>query len=449
MTWRAWVLAALLLSAAPSAAHAQIFLASRPDPPFAIGPLFVRASVTPAMGPVVVDIQFSLDVPPKQSVAAVEQDLALLWPSAVIGDPALGPPDPELEREVAGHGFTVVESGRLALRARNLYARREDGRSASEPVPGGAPYVTYVREGGALGLSSPATWIRLPWDPRYVNRVYMMGLRLPTRGLVKDKPATWLEHTLWGARHRLSLSFHEIRHRAVFPIYLQQRDRVVRLGDEPAQLIVNFAEAGRLKIDEMFPQTARRALSETLESTDTISMFLDRGEGITPQVLTVQFGYFTGLQSWAPILIPALFFVLGNVAGVLIRNVAERLSKRWSGKVLFARAAATPPARHEGVVLEPATLARVVPGVTTYDEVLALCGHDVEEHSRLATPDRKTLIYRGRRLVPDRRRLLAWLATIHHWNLEQHEVEIELERGVVHDVQARVLRSRVNAIPPA
>jgi hypothetical protein len=98
------------------------------------------------------------------------------------------------------------------------------------------------------------------------------------------------------------------------------------------------------------------------------------------------------------------------------------------------------------VVLERATLERLVPGVTTYDEVLRLCGHDVEEQVRLTAPDRRTLTYRGRRLVPDRRRLLAWLATVHHWDLEQHEVEIELDRDVIRDVQARILRSRVDSI---
>jgi hypothetical protein len=377
----------------------------------------------------------------------VEQDLARIWPGAVVGDPALGAPDADLEKEAAARGLTVVDSGRVALRARNLYARREEGRSASEPIPGGAPFVTFVREGGALGLSSPATWIRLPWDPRFVNRVYMMGLRFPTRGLLKDKPGTWVERTFWGPRHRLSLSFHEIRHRAVFPLYLRLRDRVVRLADEPAQIIVNFPEADRLKIDEMYPQSARRQLSETLESTETISLFLDRTDGITPQVLTVQFGYFTGLQSWAPILIPALFFVLGNVAAVLVRNVAERLSKRWAGRVLVARAAAPAPVREQGVILDRETLGRVVPGVTTYEEVLRLCGRDAEEQSRLASPERRTLTYRGRRYVPDRRPRFAWLATVDHWDLEQHEVEIELDRDVVHDVQARVRRSRVSAPP--
>jgi hypothetical protein len=37
---------------------------------------------------------------------------------------------------------------------------------------------------------------------------------------------------------------------------------------------------------------------------------------------------------------------------------------------------------------------------------------------------------------------------VHHWDLEQHEVQIDLERDVVHDVQFRVLRSRVNTVSP-
>jgi hypothetical protein len=444
MTRRAWVLAALLSLAAPGTAHAQLFLASRPDPQFAIGPLFVQAWVTPALGDVVVDVLFSVDVPPTRSGADVEQDLFLLWPSAVVPDPAAGAADPALERYLADRGFSVIDAGRVTLAARNLY-RAEAG---AEPIAGGAPFATFVRDVGPLGLSSPATWVRIPWNPRFANRVYQIELRLVTRGLVKSKPGTWLEQTLWGRRHRLSLSFHEVRHRAVYPMYFQHRDRVVRLGDDPAQLIVNFADADHLKVDEMSPQSARRQLSETLDSTDTISLFLDRSEGITPQVLSVQFGYFTGLQSWAPVLIPTLFFVLGNVAGVLVRNVAERLSKRWTGRVLFWRSRDHPQVRQQGAVLDPATLQQIVPGVTTRDEVLRLCGPDVEEQSRLMGPARRRLVYRGRRVVPQRRRAFGWLATVDHWDVEQHEVDIELEGDVVRDVQARVTRSRLSAPEP-
>ena len=447
MTTRAWGLAALLCLAAPAAAHAQIFIATRPDPAFAIGPLFVQASVTPALGPIVVEVLFSVDVAPTKSAADVEQDLFLLWPSAVVADRAAGPPEPALEKYLAARGLDVIDSGRLSLSTRNLY-RASRAATPDEPIAGGAPFATFVRDNGALGLSAPATWVRIPWHPRFANKVYLIALRMTTRGLVKDKPATWVEKTFWGLRHRLTLSFNEIRHQAVFPMYFQHRDRVIRLSDEPAQLIINFADADRLKIDEMSPQSARRQLSETLDSTDTISLFLDRSEGITPQVLSVQFGYFTGLQSWAPVLIPVLFFVLGNVAGVLVRNVAERLSKRWTGRVLFWRAADPPQVRQQGPVLAPETLARIAPGVTTYEQVLALCGPDVEEQSRLTTPERRRLVYRGRRVVPQRRRAFGWLATVAHWDVEQHEVDIELERDVVRDVQARVTRSRLNAPAP-
>jgi hypothetical protein len=446
MTIRAWVLAALLTLVAPVSAHAQLFVASRPDPAFAIGPLFIRATVTPALGPITVDILFSVDVPPAKSGADIEQDLFLLWPGAVVPDPALGPADPALEKDITRRGFTVIDGGRTGLAARNLY--RSGQENAAEPVAGGAPFVTFVRESGALGLSSPATWVRIPWNPKLANRVYLMDLRLTTRGLIRDKPATWVERTFWGPRHRVSLSFHETRHRALFPMYFQSRDRVIRLGDDPAQIILDFADADHLKIDEMSPQSARRQLSETLESTDTVSLFLDRSDGITPQVLSVQFGYFTGLQSWAPVLIPTLFFVLGNVAGVLVRNLAERFSKRWMGRVLLARTRDEPQAKQQGTVLDQATLERIVPGTTTYDEVLRLCGSDVEEHSRLASPERRRLVYRGRRVVPRRRRAFGWLATVAHWDAEQHEVEIELERDVVSDVQARVTRSRLNAPEP-
>lgn len=445
MIGRAWVLAGLLSLAAPDVTQAQLFLASKPDPRFAIGPLFVQASITPGLGNIPVDVLFSVDVPANRSGADIEQDLFLLWPSAVVPDPAVGRPEPALERYLADRGFSVIDSGRLHLAARNLY--RTEARAGPEPIAGGAPFATFVRDVGPLGLSSPATWVRIPWNPRFANKVYLIEMRLTTRGLVKDKPGTWVERTLWGPRHRLALSFNETRHRAVFPLYFQLRDRVIRLGDDPAQLILNFADADHLKIDEMSPQSARRQLSETLESTDTVSLFLDRSEGITPQVLSVQFGYFTGLQSWAPVLIPTLFFVLGNVAGVLVRNVAERLSKRWTGRVLFWRSGGQ-PVRQQGTVLDPATLQQIVPGVTTAEEVRRLCGPDAEEQSRLTAPERRQLVYRGRRVVPRRRRALGWLATVAHWDVERHEVDIELERDVVRDVQARVTRSRLN-VPEA
>jgi len=52
----AQVLLAVVVASAPATAGAQVFLATRPNPEFEIGPLFIRASVGPALDPVTVDV---------------------------------------------------------------------------------------------------------------------------------------------------------------------------------------------------------------------------------------------------------------------------------------------------------------------------------------------------------------------------------------------------------
>jgi hypothetical protein len=260
--------------------------------------------------------------------------------------------------------------------------------------------------------------------------------------LVKPKPATWVENVFWGHRSTISLSFNDVRGRALFPLYLENRDRVVRLADEPSQLLVNFTDAEHLKIQDVFPGTATRRLSEVLESTQVVSAFLERAQGATPQVLTVQFGYFTGWQSWAPVLFAALFFVLGNLAGPLLTMLARRVGDKLSGRIHISPRRA-PAERQTGTVLSRETLAGLAPGATTYDEVIRLCGADHEEHEQPLAPDRRVLVYRGRKVVPQRRRRFGWLATVSRWDVEHHEVEVTLERDVVQDVQARVRRTRL------
>jgi len=65
------LLALLLLCAMPHSAHAQVFIASHPQPEFTIGPLFVSASVgkentgqVPA--PLTVTVSWSLALPPQR-----------------------------------------------------------------------------------------------------------------------------------------------------------------------------------------------------------------------------------------------------------------------------------------------------------------------------------------------------------------------------------------------
>lgn len=432
---------ALLVGGAPAPGHAQLFLASRPHPEFMIGPLFVRAGVTPALGPVTVDVLWSLAIPVAKSAAELEQDLYLLWPGAVTGDPSAGPPDPALARYVEARGFTAVAEGRLPLFARGLY--QMGSALPPEPVGGGAPFVTFLRAGGALGLTSPATYIRIPWTPKMANRAWLMDLRLTVSGLIKPRKASWIEDAFWGQRHVISISFHDVRTRVMFPMYFEHRDRVVRLADDPSQLLINFGDADHLKIHEVVPPSSSRRMSESLEATEVVSLFLDRSGGITPQVLQVQFGYFRGLQAWSPILIPMLFFILGNAAGPLVARLVRRVGRTMAARIQVGRRGATTSGRESGVVLSRDTLRLITPGETTYEEVIRLCGPDAEERQELGSVPRRALVFRGRRVVPHRHRSFGWLAMVSHWDVEHHEVEIEFENDRVRDVQARVRRSRL------
>lgn len=436
------LLASALALAVPATAPAQVFLASQSHPPFTIGPLFVRATVTPRLGPVDVDILWSLVMPSDRSAADLEQDLFLLWPGDVAGNHGLGQPDPALSRYVEERGFTAIDAGRLPLFAQKLFQMEGDGEL--EPIRGGAPYVTFVRLGGPLGLTAPATYIRIPWTPHLANRTRLMNLRFAAPTLVKPRQASWLENAFWGQRYLVALSFSDVRPRGLFPMYFEHRDRVVRLAEDPSQLMLNFADADHVKIDQVSPPSSSRKLSETRESTEVVSLFLDRSEGITPQVLTVQFGYFSGWRSWAPVLIPFVFFVLGNLAAPLLRVAGERVGRTLSSRFQLARPSTASAAQDTGVVLPRETLKRIVPGETTADEVLRLCGPEAEVHEDLAAPEHRTLVYRGRHVVPQRRPIIGWLARVSRWDVEHHEVEIRLERSVVRDVQARVRRARLS-----
>src|SRR5215468_6899083 len=77
----ACLLGTLLIGPPPSAA--QVFLASKPEPAFSVGSLFIAATITKALGAIPIDVQWSIVPPPKQGAADIAQDLYLLWPDAV------------------------------------------------------------------------------------------------------------------------------------------------------------------------------------------------------------------------------------------------------------------------------------------------------------------------------------------------------------------------------
>jgi hypothetical protein len=442
---RAWAvvvasaLIALLLGVWPGAAHAQLFFASRPQPGFTIGPLMIRAAVAGGDGPVPLSVLWSVDT---AGIPAAEtaQDLYLLWPGEARPSTA-GPPDPALARYVTERGFAVVGEGRLTLSAQALA-----GGSAPEPVPGGAPFVVFVQEGGdARGLSPPATLVRLPWTERTADPRWLMDLQIESHGLVKPKAATWVERLFLGRRYLATVSFNEVRERPLFPMYLHHRDRVVRLSDAPAELAMSFAYSDRLKIDQVFPPTSIRRLSETQVQTEVVSVFLDSGDGVAPQYLAVEFGYFSRTQAWAIVLVPALFFVLGHAIGPVLGRAALRVGDTVAARVRLTGWRGGLRQRESGIIVPRETLARLQPGRTTREDLVRLCGPPTEELEQLPERDARTLVYRGRRVAPAARRVFGWFATVAHWEVERHEVRVRLVNDVVTDVQAETRYSRHGA----
>ena len=128
-------------------------------------------------------------------------------------------------------------------------------------------------------------------------------------------------------------AFHEVRDRPLFPMYFAHRDRVVRLADAPAELVVQFPQSDRLKIDDVYPPTAIRRLSETLETTEVVSLFLDRSDGVSPQQLAVQFGYFSRTQTALLVAAPLLIFALGQAMGPLLGRGLLRVIDVVSARV--------------------------------------------------------------------------------------------------------------------
>jgi hypothetical protein len=438
----AWLLPVAALVLTPASAGAQLFVSARPDPPFTIGPLMIRATVREGPGPVPVVVAFSLQQAPDQKSGDPAQDLFLLWPGEVVNALPDQKPDAALARYVTDQGFDVVSEGRVGLAARNL---SDDGRLETQAA--GAPFVTFVQT-GALGLSPPATFIRIPWTPRLIDRRWLIELTMDATGLIKPQKVGWAERLVRGLHYRVAIGFHEVRDRPLFPMYFAHRDRVVHLADAPAELVVQFPQSDRLKIDDVFPPTSIRRLSETLESTEIVSLFLDRSDGLTPQQLAVQFGYFSRTQTALLVAAPIVLLALGQAIGPLLGRGLARVLGVAAARVQLGGWRPGGRKREQGVILPREVLERIAPGKTTEDEVLRLCGTEVERQERLQDSGRTTLIYRGRRLVPEARRILGWFTTVRHWGVERHEVRIELEAGLVRDVQAEVRRYRLGPEEP-
>lgn len=439
--------ALLLLSAVPGRAHAQVFIASHPQPEFSIGPLFVSASVgeqnlVQSPSSLTVSVSWSLTLAPHRRAADIAQDLYLLWPGEVVGTAGAAGADPPLLRQVEALGFKVKQHGGLRLSAR---ARTEMGTSAGLRRLGEAPFVAFARESGPAAGARGATYIRIPWVAELASLDWLVRLELPLKEVIVPRRVSWMEDTFWGRRYLITLGFGDVGYVSLYPLYFGARDRIVPLARDFSMLLINFADADHLKVDEVVPPSASRQMSETRSNTEAFRLPLLASEGLAPQVLKVQFAYFAGRLAWRPILISALFLGLGNLTGPLVGALARRLGRTLRARVHVGRGEA--PGRERGAIPSEETLRQIRPGETSYEDVLRLCGPHAEEQARLPAGETRALLYRGQRVVPHRRRSFGWFATVGHWDVEDHEVQIDFERDRVRDVQARVRRARLTEQP--
>ncbi len=427
------------LVVSPWAAHGQAFLASRPHPEFTIGPLFVVATLSNAQT-FATPIRVSWTVVPAAGRTLERgDDLYLLWPGAISSRLPGGPPAPDLARAIEGPGVNITASGRLPLSARS--ASDLGTRTPAAPVGEGAPFVTFFRQSGPAGRASFGSYIRIPWSPKLADSEQLMILEFSAHKLVRHHRRPWIEDLFFGRRYDVALGFNNVRSLALFPLYFRQRDHLVHLADDVAQLLISFQQADSLQLDEISPSTASHQPSEAARNTEVVSLVIDRSESLNPQLVRVRFGYFSGFLAAIPVVVTLGFFALGHLSGPLLTALAQKVRVLLATK-LHVEGRRAEAGRTRGVVLSRAVLDRIRPGESTYEAVVRLCGPHGEQHESLTAPERRTLVYRGRRMVPHRRRTFGWVATVSHWDVENHEVVIEFEHDRVRDVQAGVRRVR-------
>src|SRR5262249_3002875 len=155
---------------------------------------------------------------------------------------------------------------------------------------------------------------------------------------------------------------------------------IVPLARDFSMLVINFADAGHLKVDEVVPASATRQLSETRSNTEAFRLPLLASEALVPQVLKVQFAYLAGRLPCRPIPLSVMFLGLGNLTGPLVNALARRLGRTLRARIHVGRGEA--PGRETGAIPSEETLRQIRPGETSYEEVLRLCGPHAEEQAR-------------------------------------------------------------------
>src|SRR5262249_24233389 len=201
-------------------------------------------------------------------------------------------------------------------------------RFLGEPLADAASFVPFARKGPVQ--AGPGTYIKVPWNPKLADPLAVMSLSMSFRNLIGPKPATWWEELFWGRRYVLAAGFGDVGSLALplFLLYFEHRDRLVHLAREFSLVIVAFADSDHLRIEEVAPASATRRLSRVRAGAEVVTMPLVAAEGITPQLLKVQFSYFSGRIAWRPILVSLVLLMLGNLAGfILLSKAATRFAR--------------------------------------------------------------------------------------------------------------------------
>jgi hypothetical protein len=434
---RAWggLALAAVLATSPSDVAAQVFISTSPRPDVAIGPLFVGATA-PAELTAPVNVTVTWNLVQRRGAQPYTRTLALLWPSEIAAPTAPGSADPALVNYVESRGFSSTGSGRLTLRARN---QSQLGLpTPPEDLTATASYVSFVRR-DAPPQAGSGSLIWIPPTSHLGDSRWVLNLAFPVRGMIAPKPATWLEDVFWGRRNALALSWGDVGSIAFYPLYHEHRDRILHLAREYSRLFVSFPDAGHLRIEGIEPVAAVRGGSRLRAGTETVSLPLNTVDP-APQILKVQYAYYRGIFAWRPVLISLGLLVLGNLTGLLM--VSGRLSTLVRARLRVARGA---PEGDDAATPMPDRLAEIRPGESTYDDVVRLCGLPEEQHHRVASGTRRTLVYRATRSQPERGLHVGWLTTVRHWDIERYEAEIELDGERVQDVVMHVRRSRASS----
>jgi hypothetical protein len=296
--------------------------------------------------------------------------------------------------------------------------------------------VSFVRRDAPPQAGSGAL-IWIPPTPHLGDPRWVLNLAFPVRGMITPKPATWLEDVFWGRRNALALSWGDVGSIAFYPLYHEHRDRILHLAREYSRLFISFPDADHLRIEDIDPATAVRRGSRLRAGTETVSLPLNTVDA-APQTLKVHYAYYRGIFAWRPVLISLGLLVLGNLTGLLM--VSGRLSTLLRARLRVAHGAAD-----DAATLMPEHLAEIRPGESTYDDVVQLCGLPEEQHHRVASGTRRTLVYRATRRQPERGLRVGFLTTVRHWDIERYEAEIELDGDLVQDVVMHVRRSRASS----